>query len=229
MSVKTSVEFFRSKNSSIDHLAEEVTVRNGFIEENLYDSSHIPNEYIAHLVNILGLHFQIGVDLSKLQQFSFQSADGINYAEDKIMLVYSNGKIEGKDKLGIDTIHDDYCLNFFLDSKEIQFKFYDLNVRSYNIPQLPEGSVFAEPFGHGISPSSNRQDVYFCHSDMSLVAEHFNLPKPTVEELVSIDSDPKINKIFGLTFDARSLRPLKLKRYFYPKDPHSKVILYDEV
>lgn len=226
----SNIDFFKNLNKSIDPHAEEVTICRGIIEENLYDVNSIPVEYISRFIDELGQRFQLGLELKKLQQFSFQAADGIHYFEDKLMAVYSGGKEDFK-KYDIKLFdpHDDYCINFFLSSKKTVVKFYDLAINNYKLPTLPEGSVLAYPFGHGVGTSGPNQDVYFCNSDLDQVTQFFNLPKPSVAEINKYDSDPSINKIFGLTFNSNNLKLLKLKRYFYPKDPESKFILYDEV
>ncbi|MBL7557219.1 MAG: hypothetical protein JNM24_15440 [Bdellovibrionaceae bacterium] len=223
-------EYFRNINQSIHPLAEEVTICRGGVEENLFDARTAPTELLARFTEELGLNFGIGVDISRLQQFSFQAADGISYFEDKLMAVYSGGTSEYLNySFNIKQPHDDYCVNFYLDSRKSAAKFYDLDIDSYAKPTLPEGSTFASPFGHGIAPDSNRQDVYFCHPDLHYVARFFSLPAPTVPELATIDQNLSVIKVFGLSYDANSLKPLKLKRYFYPQDPNMTYILFDEV
>jgi hypothetical protein len=226
----TNVEFFHQINQDIHPLAEEVTICSGKIEENLFDAKTVPQEILWRLVDEMGQRFGVGVDLKKLQQFSFQAADKISYFEDKFMLVYSGGEEDYKESgLSLHRPHDDYCINYYCESKKSAVKFYDLEVNLYSMPSLPQGSELAYPFGHGVGTLTYRQDVYFCHHDIKLVSEFFNLPMPTSVSSSKYDLDPKVMKVFGLTYDVQTLKPMKLKRYFYPQDPAINFTLYDEV
>ena len=210
--------------------AEEVSIFNGSVEENLFDIKSAPRELIIELLYTIGSTFNEGVDRERLEQFSYQAADGISYFEPKLMLVYSGGKQAAKEtNLPIEEAHEHYCINYFLHSKTKQTKFYDLHIDKHQKPGLPNGSTFAGPFGLGVSWNGLRKDVYFVHSNMKLVSEFFNLPMPSVKDLKNIDEDNTIEKVFGITYETNNLKPIKLKRYFYPKDPNLKTILFDEV
>lgn len=228
--LKTNIDFFRSVNSSIHPKAEEVTILHGQIEENLFDIKTVPSEFLVRFIDEIGQRFGEAIELPRLQQLSFQAADGIRYFEDKLMAVYSGGKTHCAD-LGFSLAnpHDDYCVNYFLDSKEIAIKFYDLDIESYEKPAMPEGSFVASPFGLGLNLSKKYYDYYFCHNQIQVVADFFSLPVPTVEELKEIDEDPSVTKVFGLSYESKTLKPVKLKRYFYPQDPKLEYILFDEV
>ncbi|TFG95658.1 hypothetical protein E4H12_12825 [Candidatus Thorarchaeota archaeon] len=224
-----NIEYFTKLNESISLFAEEVSVRNGFIEENLFDTTNTPTEVVVRFVTEILNVFQEPIQLNRLQQFSFQAADGISYDEPKFMAVFSGGREEIKNhNIDASRPHDDYCVNYFLHSKKKAFKFYDLDVERHATPELLEGTVYAFPYGHGVSELP-RKDVYFVHTELFRVAEHFGLPAPTVDELHVIDTDNTIPKVFGLSYDTVTLAPLKLKRYFYPRDPLMKYFLYDEV
>jgi hypothetical protein len=226
----TNVEFFRRLNQDIHPSAEEVTICRGRIEENLFDAKTVQPEILWRFVEEMGQNFGVGVDLKKLQQFSFQAADGISYFEDKFMLVYSGGETDYKEfGLSLYRPHDDYCINYYCDSKKSSAKFYDLEVDRYPRPELPVGSELAYPFGHGVGMQSDRQDVYFCHHDLALVSDYFKLPLPTSPSSAEFDLNTKYLKVFGLTYEVQTLKPLKLKRYFYPQDPAIDYTLYDEV
>jgi|JI10StandDraft_1071094.scaffolds.fasta_scaffold27440_4 hypothetical protein len=226
----TNREFFKKINAQIHPLAEEVTICRGEVEENLFDARTAPAELLARFVDELGTSFGIGVDLNRLQQFSFQAADGISYFEDKLMAVYSGGKQDYLNySIDVKVPHDDYCVNFYLDSLKSAAKFYDLDIDSYPRPALPEGATLATPFGHGLAPGMDRQDVYFCHPDLAYVSDFYKLPAPSIVTLSKIDADLTITKVFGLSYSTSSLTPLKLKRYFYPQDPNMTYILFDEV
>lgn len=221
---------FLKSSLSIHPLAEEVTICNGKVEENLFDVQHAPKELLYELIHIIGSQFNEGVDLENLEQFSFQDADGVSYFEPKLMLVYSKGdEVAKANNLPIGEAHEHYCINYFLDSKIKKMKFYDLHIHLHPHPLLPEESYYAAPFGHGVSTDGLRKDVYFVHKNMNFVSEFFNLPMPTVDSLSEIDNDNTVEKVFGLTYEARTMKPLKLKRYFYPRDPLLKTTLFDEV
>lgn len=225
-----NLAYFKSINANIHPLAEEVTILNGHVEENLFDIKTVPQEFLMRFVAEIGAQFGLGVELSRLQQLSFQAADGVRYFEDKLMAVYSGGKERCAD-LGfwMSNPHDDYCVNYFLNSKQTQVKFYDLDIEKYQRPLMPKGATVAAPFGQGVSHDGSRYDYYFCHHNLFEVAEFFGLPAPTVPALDAIDKNNSIEKVFGLAYDAKTLKCLKLKRYFYPQDPHLKYILFDEV
>lgn len=221
---------FNKTTLKIDHRAEEVSIFNGIVEENLFDIDDAPQELVVELIYTIGALFQEGVDIDRLEQFSFQDADGITYFEPKLMLVYAGGEEVAKSTgLPIGKGHEHYCINYFLDSKTKKMKFYDLMIKNHSHPVLPEGSYYAAPFGLGISGDGLRKDVYFVHTDLQMVAKFFKLPEPTVSELLEIDSDNSVEKVFGLSYDAETLTPLKLKRYYYPKDPLLKTTLFDEL
>lgn len=225
-----NIVFFEKLNEVISPYAEEVTICRGRVEENLFDAKTVPQEILYCFLDEIGTRFGIGIDLKNLQQFSFQAADKIGYQEDKFMAVYSGGRTKYVEyNIDVKDPHDDYCVNFYIESKTTSVKFYDLSLDSYDKPRLPEGSQLASPFGHGIGEDRQRQDVYFCHHDMEAVVRHFQLPSPGLDVIRSIDNNLNIVKIFGLSFDSSTLKPLKLKRYFYPQDPQMNYILYDEV
>lgn len=219
---------FQKTCSKVHPLAEEVSIFNGTVEENLFDAKTAPRELLIELIHIIGQEFNEGVDLELLEQFSFQDADGISYFEPKLMLVYAGGEeVAKKSNLPIGRAHEHYCINYFLESKIKKMKFYDMEIHRHPHPELPAESYYAAPFGHGISFDGKRKDVYFVHTDLLGVAKFFNLPAPTVTELSEIDLDLTVEKVFGLTYDTETLKPLKLKRYFYPQDPFLKT-LFDE-
>ncbi len=221
---------FRASTAGIDHRAEEVSIFNGLVEENLFDARKAPRELLVELIHCIGLHFQEGVNLEELEQFSFQAADGVFYKEDKLMLVYSGGEAAAKRaSSSIKKAHEHYCINYFLESKSKKTKFYDLMIHEHSHPALPPGSYYAAPFGLGVSEDGQRKDVYFVHKNLPEVARFFSLPEPSVAELSFIDQDHSVEKVFGLSYEATTLQPVKLKRYFYPADPYLKSILYDEV
>jgi hypothetical protein len=227
--MKQLKEFLKT-SARIHPEAEEVSIFAGTVEENLFDAKKAPKELLVELVHCMGTIFNEGVDLDRLEQFSFQDADGISYFEPKLMLVYSGGREAARlTDLPITEAHEHYCINYFLESKVSKQKFYDLHIENHRHPELPEGSYYASPFGLGISNDGMRKDVYFVHCDLRGVARHFDLPPPTVAALLNIDEDLAVEKVFGLTYEAASLKPLKLKRYFYPQDPYLKSILFDEV
>lgn len=115
-----------------------------------------------------------------------------------------------------------------LESKKLDIKFYDLDIDNYIKPAMPKGAFVASPFGLGLSRQKNRFDYYFCHPNMEEVSNFFNLPAPTLSELSAIDGNNEVLKVFGLAYDPQTLRPIKLKRYYYPQDPYLNYILFDE-
>lgn len=224
-----NLTYFREINKNIHPSAEEVTILHQYVDENLFDIKTVPKEFLIRFIDEIGQKFGVAVDLKALQQLSFQAADGVRYFEDKLMAVYSGGKTSCRE-LGfeLENPHDDYCVNYFLESKKLDIKFYDLDIDNYIKPAMPKGAFVASPFGLGLSRQKNRFDYYFCHPNMEEVSNFFNLPAPTVSELSAIDGNNEVLKVFGLAYDPQTLRPIKLKRYYYPQDPYLNYILFDE-
>ena len=55
------------------------------------------------------------------------------------------------------------------------------------------------------------------------------MPKPYLSSISNFIEDKTFNKVFGLTYDASTLQPFKLKLYYYPKDPNMEFTVFDEV
>ncbi len=225
-----SLNYFKELNLKIDNRAEEITYWNGAVEEHLFDAKKISRDLVIRFVDAIGGIFGEGVDLSRLQQFSFQLADGINYKNDKFMAVYSGGSKRALEhEIDVFEAHDDYCVNFNVGTLQTTFKFYDLDIEKYSIPALPDGSEIVTSFGLGIRTDSQVRDVYFSHSNLDEVSLFFDMPNLRVKDLDLVYISEKATKVFGLSFDSVSLRPLRLKRYLYPQDLEVRKILYDEV
>jgi hypothetical protein len=225
-----NIEFFVNLNKSINLYSEEITITSNKIEENLFNSKEVPIEYLTRFINEIGEKFGEGININKLQQFSFQAADGIAYNEHKFMAVFSGGKTDvNLYKINVKNPHDDYCVNYFMDSKKMVAKFYDLDVDKYNQPELPKNSKIIYHWGQGVSENAEKNDVYFLHKDVELVSNFVKLPMPAVKEIKNFVNNKTFEKVFGLTYDYKSLKPLKLKLYYYPKDPKMKNTVFDEI
>jgi hypothetical protein len=225
-----SIDFFKKISTEINQHAEEITIVGNQVEENLFNSKKVPDEYLFAYIDVMGSVFSEGVNLKKLQQFSFQPADGINYTEHKFMAVYSGGKVDCE-KFDIDVTrpHDDYCINYFLDSKKQIAKFYDLDLWKHRQPMIISGSQILSHWGQGVSVNPEKKDLYFMHNDVEAVANFYNLPIPFVQSIEDFCKDTSFMKVFGLTYNASTYQPLKLKLYYYPADPLMKSTVFDEV
>ena len=120
-----NIEFFRNISQSVNPHAEEVTIVSTGVEENLFDTTDVPEEYLMRFFDEIGTRFGEAIDLNKLTEFSFQPADGVKYKEHKFMAVFDGGK---QDCFGLSphvtNPHDEYCVNYFIDSKQKAVKFY---------------------------------------------------------------------------------------------------------
>ncbi len=225
-----NIDFFTDLNDTINQNAEEVTIVGNKIEENLFNSKKIPSEYFFAFIDVMGSIFSEGVDLNKLQQFSFQKADGVNYKEHKFMAVYSGGSTDCHQfDVDVTRPHDDYCINYFLDSKKKIPKFYDLDVWKHKQPNILFGSKILTHWGQGVSIDTSKKDLYFMHHDVELVSKFYNLPTPFISSIESFCKDTTFMKVFGLTYNTETFTPLKLKLYYYPSDPLMQFTVFDEV
>lgn len=225
-----SLEFFISKSKKIDPHAEEVTIVGDSVEENLFNARDVPEEYITHFKQLMG-DVWYEENKNRIEQFSFQPADGKVYTEDKFMVVFSGGK---KDcflypEMGIIEPHDDYCVNHFLTSGQKVAKFYDLDIERHEKPELPEGARYITHWGHGVSENPLMKDAYFLFKDISYIANYLGLPMPDLSEVKHFCHDKSVDKVLGLTYNAYSLEPLKLKLYYYPGDPKMEFTVFDEL
>jgi hypothetical protein len=225
-----NIEFFRNISQSVNPHAEEVTIVSTGVEENLFDTTDVPEEYLMRFFDEIGTRFGEAIDLNKLTEFSFQPADGVKYKEHKFMAVFDGGK---QDCFGLSphvtNPHDEYCVNYFIDSKQKAVKFYDLDYHKYTQPNLPEGAEIVTHWGQGANDDKTICDVYFLHPDVDEVAKFTNMPKPYLSSISNFIEDKTFNKVFGLTYDASTLQPFKLKLYYYPKDPNMEFTVFDEV
>lgn len=223
-----NIDFFSNVGSTVDVNAEEVSIRNSFVEENLFDRNSVPDEYLARFVDEIGHVFGELIDINKLEQFSFQPADMITYHEHKFMAVFSGGKEDYKlFDIDVSNPHDDYCVNYFIDSKTKAAKFYDLDIHRHTKPKLPPGSKPITVWGLGVGATS-KKDLYFLHRDVGVVSSFFKLPAPYFNKIDNFCNDTSFMKAFGVTYDAETLEPLKLKMYYYPNDPLMEFTVDDE-
>ena len=228
----SNIDFFTRISQGMDLKAEEITIVGNHVEENLFDAQNVPQEYLERFIDEMHYRFPGEmIELDKLQQFSFQPADGIAYQEHKFMAVFSGGKEDCflHPEIGVFNPHDDYCVNFFIDSRERVTKFYDLDIDHHRRPVLPKEGIPITHWGHGVSANPLVKDSYFLHVDVENVAEHFGLPRPYLEEIHDFCTDLTFQKVFGLTYRADTLEPLKLKLYYYPDDPRMEHTVFDEV
>lgn len=227
-----NIDFFTKVSKGLDFNAEEITIVGSHVEENLFDAQNVPQEYLDRFLSEMAERFpEVTIEIDKLQQFSFQPADGIAYQEHKFMAVFSGGMEDCflHPEIGVFNPHDDYCVNFFIESRQQVTKFYDLEIDRHSRPVLPKGGVPITHWGHGVSANPLVKDSYFLHPDVELVANHFGLPKPYLDEIRDFCTDTRFQKVFGLTYRTDTLAPLKLKLYFYPDDPNMEHTVFDEV
>lgn len=212
--------FFLNHSGLADRNAEEITIRENTIEENLYSTATCPHEYYFNFADLCARCGFSYFERPYLEQFSFQKADKVIYHEDKIMSLYRDLRFAPEDLVQrISKPHPHFSINFFLSSKETEFKFYDLDISRYRLPEIPASLKLASAFGIGVDFNRNRRDVYLTGRSSLEAVHSFSLPEPDIKNLSLPEEPGDCLKLFGLSFDANTLKPLKLKRYYYPRDP----------
>lgn len=225
-----SYKFFYDISLAPNYQAEEISIFEDYVEENLFSFGKCPDEFYLQFVDLcLQCQFPF-YEKAYLEQFSFQKADGIVYQEDKIMSLYKDFSFAPKDQLSqISQPHRHFSINYFLNSRALEYKYYDLDYSAHKLPQLPKKSILAKAFGVGVNLKRSTKDIYFTAYDIDETADFFALKPPRTPHLEESFQDSSSLKLFGLGFDATTLRPLKLKRYFYPTDPTLKDLeIYQE-
>lgn len=224
------INTFVELSTSIHPFAEEVTIVGNDIEENLFDATDYRiADLLGAFVNLLTARGH-DIQVEQLQQFSFQPADGVVYKEHKMMAVLKDGKTDCTSLCStVTNPHDDYCVNYFLDSNRRVVKFYDLDVWKYKQPGILQGSQMLTHWGQGMSTETSLRDLYFLHCDAQAVAEFYNLPVPYRKEIHDFCTNKSVAKVFGLTYNEETLQPMKLKMYYYPHDEQMEYTVFDEI
>lgn len=166
--------------------------------------------------------FSLAFNLSDIELVSIHNKDDIiNYSE--IITISYKGQVPNilRSIFALDLNYkfaDYYVLKFDLVNKKFYLKTYDFNFYKYIIPQLPVNSYLANQFGvssyHGKEELKDTHDVYFFNSRTDTVQSFYKLGSAEMHTPTSHLA------LYGISYNLgpKSLKILKLKRYFYPND-----------
>lgn len=205
-------------------LGRELTVDGAGISEITYKRGD-PDENRGYALIETLLRVHPTLDCSKWEMIGFTKA-GANIPVDTIGIVMKGHPPE--EMLSKYNPHpsssfaDYYQLKVGLDGSEPVLKVYDLTLGVHPLPMLPEGTAIHHNQGIGVHFGcplrANHRDVYFTHNSASKMmswAECVGVQFPYYGD----EETPDLLLGMGVTWDVRTFRVLKLKRYFFPNDP----------
>ena len=206
-------------------MAREITIDGTGVSEVTYKKGDIDNDPAFKLLGQVS-NMHPNIDLSMWEMIGLTKADNISTFTDTIGLVFKGRPPENILKGYF--IHpksnftDYYQLKIGLDRSNPVLKVYDLTLGLHPLPSLPDGVAILENQGIGLYLSdekrSHLRDVYFTHDNYQIMAswaKSKDIKFPTF-------GDEKTENIifgFGVTWNVETFKILKLKRYFFPKDP----------
>lgn len=167
-------------------------------------------------------------DFQNWEMIGFTRADGINYFEDTVGVVYRG--VPSRDLIAVSDPRsqflDYYQVKYGLQTSTKVLKVYDSTFGLYALPLLPEGILLHTNQGvgrhFGSEKLENLRDIYFAIHDCSKVqfyCEHFDLRFPTYGDENEWQQNANYKYGYGIAYDEKSLKPVKVKRYFFPHDP----------
>ena len=146
--------------------------------------------------------------------------DGTNYFDRTCSVIFKGAPpecVQEKYDFDIQEFSDCWGFKYSLNTGEISVKAYDAQLWKHRLPAMPKGTRICEQFGVSISLGDPRltlmRDIYFIHGDRNEVQNFYDKRVDTGE------FDVGRVGLFGLLYDARSLKVIKLKQYVYPEDP----------
>ena len=205
-----------------DMNASEITMDARGVSENTYGPDLNLPEVVAIRAELFAAFPEtLQEDFSTWDMIGKTVADGRNYFEDTISLTYKDvPSAEKLSEFGVPaTVHciDCHTVKFKLASLAKTLKVYDGNFAFYRLDLLPPGATVAHRFGVGRHFGDPRlahlRDLYFFHPSVAAVSAHFDTALPEVA-----GDSVEGTKLFGVCYDARDRRIVKLKRYLYPGD-----------
>lgn len=150
------------------------------------------------------------IDKEKIELISYAPSDDTTVINSAIALVY-NEPYSKRHSLC------NYHVRKLDPSGSILIKEYDSDFWRHPNIQLPKYARLAQQFGLGHYPHNNSidfYDMYFFSESLIEVQQHYGLQLILPNEV----SSQKLG-LYGITYDS-NLKPLKLKRYYYPNDPN---------
>lgn len=161
-------------------------------------------------------------------------ADNVNYFEDTVSVVHK-GKPSRKlrEEYGVPQdmkLKNYFAIKYRLESKTTCIKVYDTNYANHQLPALPSGTRIASKEGIGLHFGDLNEDelafrdlyvyhdcaIYFEHS-MGYIDEDWEYLK--YPEEWEVNKGEIYPRLYGVLYDARTLKNLKLKHYVFPSDP----------
>jgi len=213
----------------------ELTVDVTGVSEETYGVKHKGLPQVAELIGLVAGAFPEFIEepnFKNWEMIGFTKADGVNYFENTIGVVYRG--VPPKELLSKFTErwsqHSDfldcYQIKYQLQSKTKVLKVYDATFGLYALPRLPAGVMLHTNHGVGLHFGSEQhekfRDIYFAIKNPRSVSEYcgyYGIPYPKYDDDDAFLGNPEYKYGFGITYDALTLRPVKVKRYFFPHDP----------
>jgi hypothetical protein len=175
------------------------------------DSYRVDSEFGRYLYAKAASYNSLAVtfDINDIEMISHSFSDGISTRDESIVFVFGSKPFNEPKYLNY------WAIKFTSEGDTVK-KYYTGDFWRLPNFQLPFGARLASKFGLGFYEDKDIYDVYFFHKDPQKVFDHLGWSLPFPSEKYCL---------YGVTYDS-SLKPLKLKRYFYPADPE---ILIPEV
>lgn len=191
-------------------------------------------EHLQEVVDLLTLvaskftGFMTKPSFKDWEMIGFTKADGITYFEDTVSVVYRGFPWDVVKDYGGSSpesvLLDYYVIKYQLQSLTTVLKCYDSTFGLHPLVELPYMSRLLTQMGVGVHFGSevheHFRDVYFVNSDVAIVKSYcneFGLKYPKYDDDNNLD--PSYLYGFGVTYDSRNCKPIKMKRYFFPHDP----------
>jgi hypothetical protein len=213
----------------------EVTLDSKGVVEKTYGRVHENLPEVIELLNLILSNFP-NADINNWEMVGITKADDTTYFEDTVALVYKGvpstqvlREFLGDKKCNDNSRFSDfYMIKYQLESKTKVLKVYDECFGIYQLPKIPEGIAIQTNQGIGVHFGSkkheNFRDFYFVTTRTDTIEKYATsniLPFPENDDNDAWKTEP-YQYGWGITFDAVDLKPIKLKRYFFPHDPTLK-------
>jgi hypothetical protein len=211
----------------------EITLDSKGVVEKTYGRIHAHLPEVVELVNLILTNFP-NSDINNWEMIGLTKADHVTYFEDTVALVYKGVPSLNliKEFTGVwnenSKFSDFYMIKYQLESKTKVLKVYDECFGIYQLPKMPEGVAIQTNQGIGVHFGSQKhekfRDFYFVTTRTDTVEKYALaniLPFPENHDNHAWKTEP-YQYGWGITYDAVTLKPIKVKRYFFPHDPTLK-------
>jgi hypothetical protein len=210
-----------------DLSAATITLDHAGVSENTYRArglkSQQTRDIYAQLVSVFPAVLEESPEDWELLGVS--EANGDNYRTPTISVFYKGPPPpERREKYGVPSdlfLVDAHAVKYELASGQSYLKVYRGDWWQVPLPGLPEGACLASNYGLGChfqKPElASRRDVYFFHDNEAALNSW--LVANGIKPVQKIDLPMGNLGLYGLQFDAVSLKSYRLKRYYQPHAP----------